>query len=534
MNNRTLGTGLIRKTFFVASMLPLVIATSCSRDSDDLTSTSTTITNGTGETTASMAISFPSTKSTGIVGLTEAGQDTTDNIGNYTFDKVVEIAFSGTTAGITNAVSGVNITVNNGVVNIVSTASGVNYKISGTTSNGSVNITSNEQFQLTLNGASITNTSGSAINIASAVKAFVNVAGGTTNTLADTSANTSGSTFYSAGSLIFSGTGTLSVAGNSNDAIQADDRVRLTNATLNITSAVNDGIQAGMQFVMDSGSLNITTSPTVSYSKGVSVLKGYLIVNDGDININTSASAGLANQWVSSTQANTEAYSTIINGGNITITSTSSTTETEGIESNHGSVNINGGNLVLNVTDDAINGESSVNINGGNIYAYVTGNDVVDSNGTMYITGGKLVAVSTASAPETSLDSDDNTFNISGGVVVAITPGSTPSSPSASTQSVVLLGSGNANQIINVQDNSGNGIITFMAPASYSNIMISTPNLSKNTSYKVFKGGSVSGGESFYGLYTSGTYTSGTNTQIFTTGSSSYTNTNTSSSRGRG
>lgn len=134
-----------------------------------------------------------------------------------------------------------------------------------------------------------------------------------------------------------------------------------------------------------------------------------------------------------------------------------------------------------------------------------------------------MVAVSTAAAPETSLDSDNNTFNISGGIVVAITPGSNPTSPSASTQPVVLLGSGSANQIINLQDNNSKEIITFLAPVSYSNILISTPNLSKNTTYKVYKGGSVASGESFNGLYTSGTYSGGTLSKTFMTGSSSYT-----------
>ena len=173
------------------------------------------------------------------------------------------------------------------------------------------------------------------------------------------------------------------------------------------------------------------------------------------------------------------------------------------------------------MTDDAINGESSVNINGGQIYAYVTGNDAIDSNGTMYITGGMLVAVSTAAAPETSLDSDQNTFNISGGIVVGITPGSTPSSPSASTQPVVLLGSGSASQIIHLQDSNSKEVITFLAPAAYSNILISTPNLAKGTTYKVYKGGSVTSGTDFNGLYTSGTYSGGTLSKTFSTSSSS-------------
>lgn len=505
----------LRRTVLGMAAIPLIFLTSC-RDDD-----STTTTSGTGTTTSGISITSTSTTSSATVGLTATGADTTDNIANNSFANTITITFSGTTATVSGTVSGVSASVSNGTVNITSTASGVNYVVSGTTTNGALNIASDNQFKLTLNGANITNASGPAINITSAVKAFVDVPSGTTNTLTDTAS--SAAALYSAGSLLFSGSGTLSVAGNVADAIQVAAKVRVTDTTLNITAAVNDGIQAGTLFVMDSGTLNITTTPTTSYSKGVSVLTGYLIVNDGTINITTSGSAGMSNQYVSDSQSNTTAYSTIINGGTINITASSSSAETEGIESNHGTVNINGGTLTLNVTDDAINGESSVNINGGKTYAYVTGNDAVDSNGTMYITGGILVAVSTAASPETSLDSDRNTFNISGGIVVGITPGATPTSPSASTQPVVLLGSGSANQIINLQDSNSKEVITFLAPAAYSNILISTPNLSKSTTYSVYKGGSVSNGESFNGLYTSGTYSGGTLSKTFTTGSSSYT-----------
>lgn len=498
------------KTLFKSVIIcTLLLIVSCSRD------------DGNSSTSEGVSITSPSTASSGSVGLTNTGSDSSDLLANNSFDNTINIAFSGTSATATGSVSGVNVTTSNGTVTINSSATGVNYVVSGTTTNGSLNITSSNQFKLTLNGANITNGNGSAININSDVKAFVDVPGGTTNTLTDGTG--SSATIYSAGSLLFSGSGTLSVAGKIADAIQATSKVRITETTINITSAVNDGIQAGTLFVMDSGNLNITSSPTDSYSKGVSVLAGYLIVNDGTITINTSATAGMANQYVSSSQSNDDAYSTIINGGTINITATSSSAEVEGIESNHGSVNINGGTFTLNVTDDAINAETSLNINGGKIYAYVTGNDAIDSNGDMYITGGTLVAVSTAAAPETSLDSDNNTFNISGGIVVAITPGSNPTSPSASTQPVVLLGSGSANQIINLQDNNSKEIITFLAPASYSNILISTPNLSKNTTYNVYKGGSVASGESFNGLYTSGTYSGGTLSKTFTTGSSSYT-----------
>ncbi len=513
-----------KKVFFAlagtALLLPIV---ACSSDDDP-------VTGGTGTTTTSVTITSPSTTTTSPRGLTLTGSDSGETLVESNFPDMVMVIFSNGSASVINGISGVTASVDGANVTLSSTASGVNYSVSGTTSNGSLTITSTSDFMLTLSGANITSTSGAPIKINSAVKTFVQLPSGFASTLADASGSSAGATLESAGSLFFSGSGSLAVAGRKGDAIKAAGNVRLTDATLEVTSAVNDGIEAGTRFVMDSGKLLITSSPTVSYSKGVSVLKGYLIVNAGEVTINTSASAGLANQYVSSTQANSDAYSTIINGGTISITSSSTSAEVEGIESNHGSVTINGGTLTLNVTDDAMNAESSVNINGGDIYAYVTGNDAIDSNGTMYITGGKTVAISTARAPETSMDSDQNTFSISGGILVALTPGAEPSSPSASTQAVALLGSGSANTLIHIQDTSSKEVITFLAPVAHANILVSTPNLAKSTTYNLYTGGSVASGTNFNGLYTSGTYSGGTLSRSFSTSSSAYTNVRTSTS----
>lgn len=497
-----------------------LVLTSCS-DDDDVTSSSSSGTTTTTTDTSGVTISLPVTTSSSKMGLALTGADASDTFASSNFTQTITIALSGTSATVSGSVSGVAVTTDGAHVSITSTASGVNYVVSGTTSSGSLSINSTEAFQLSLTGASITNASGAAIKLGASSKAFVRLSG--SNALTDGVSNSAAATFVSSGSLLFSGSGTLSLAAKSGDAIQAAGSVRLTDATISITEAVNDGIQAGTLFVMDSGVLNITSRPTADYSKGVSVLKGYLVVNDGTITINSSASAGLANQYVSSSQANEEAYSTIINGGTITITSASTSAETEGVESNHGSVTINGGTLTIKVTDDAVNAETSLNVNGGKVYAYVTGNDAIDSNGNMYITGGVVVAVSTATAPETSLDTDNNTFNISGGVVLAFSAGSAPSSPSASTQPVILLGSGSSGQLIHIRDTNSQEVITFQAPVAYANALVSTPRLSKSTSYKLYKGGSVMDGTSFNGLFTAGTYSGATSTSSFSTGSSSYT-----------
>lgn len=69
--------------------------------------------------------------------------------------------------------------------------------------------------------------------------------------------------------------------------------------------------------------------------------------------------------------------------------------------------------------DDCMNASNSIVINGGSIYCYSSGNDGIDSNGTLTITGGVVIASGTTS-PEDGFDCDQNTFKITGGIVLGI------------------------------------------------------------------------------------------------------------------
>ena len=83
----------------------------------------------------------------------------------------------------------------------------------------------------------------------------------------------------------------------------------------------------------------------------------------------------------------------IIDGGRIDIL-----TAVEGIESKT-EVIMNDGYLTISVSDDGINAATSVTVNGGYIYAITSHGDALDSNGTMDINGGLIVALG-SEAPE--------------------------------------------------------------------------------------------------------------------------------------
>ncbi|SIT24676.1 protein of unknown function [Filimonas lacunae] len=462
-------------------------------------------------TSGSSAIDSTYTSGT-AEGSKETGYDADDLVENSSFSNTVTITF-GTTLSISNplAASGVIITESGDDVVITSTAKAVEYVLAGTTSNGSVKIYSDNKFKVTLNGASITNSDGPALNIQSSKRAFIVVADNTTNTLTDGSSYTaSGSedmkgTIFSEGQMIFSGTGSLSVKGNYKHAICSDDYIRIRSGNITITGSASDGIHTNDGFIADGGTLAITAG-----SDGIEAEEGFIIINDGTFTLNT-ADDGIAASYDEDDSTITP-YVTI-NGGTITVKSTAG----EGIESKS-VLTINGGRIQTTTADDGLNAGTAIYINGGYVYSYSTGNDAMDSNGIFTITGGAVVAIG-AKSPEAGIDCDARTLKITGGTVVAIGGATSGPSSTQSTIHSVIMGSGSANQVIHIQATDGIEALTFLAPVAYSTLLFASSKLEANTSYVVYTGGSVASGTSFNGLYTSGTYSNGTISSTFTTSS---------------
>ncbi len=475
--------------------------------------TGNTENNGQGNNSTSLNIEDVATISAAKEGNTDSAYNADDLIENSSFTSTVSITF-GTTNTITNplAVSGVSITENNGDVIITSTAKAVEYIVSGTTTNGSLKVYSDNKFKLTLNRVNITNNDGPAINIQSSKRSFIVLADNTTNTLTDgvsyaNSTEDMKGTIFSEGQMIFSGNGTLNVKGNYKHSIVSDDYVRVRSGYINITGAATDGIHTNDAFIADGGTLNIKAT-----SDGIECEEGYIVINDGSFTLQTGDD-GIAASY--DTDATIDPYVTV-NGGTYNITTTSG----EGIESKS-TLTINNGTLVLKTYDDGLNAGKALYINGGTIYVYSSNNDGIDSNGILTVTGGKTLSVG-AGSPEEGFDCDNNTFKITGGIIVGI--GGATSMPTAgvSTQRSVRLGGASASQLIHIEATDGSSeALTFTVPRTYTTLLFSSPKLKAGTSYTVYTGGSVTGGTNLNGLYTNGSYVKGNATSgtTFTTAS---------------
>lgn len=458
--------------------------------------------------------------------------DDDDYVENSTFSNTITIAYTNGSASISGSVDGVSVATDGADVTVTSTAKKVEYILSGSCSDGSFKIYSDNKLKLTLNGLTLTNPTGAAINVQSKKRIFVDVNDGTTNTLTDgtTYNKVDGEDmkgcFFSEGQLLFSGSGSLTVNGNYKHGICSDDYILFRPGNnIYVATSEGNGIKANDGVSITGGVLNVSVSGTAA--KGISS-DGYVAVSGGRTTIITtggaeydsddndvSACAGIKADSVmtvsggtlnlKSTGAGGKGINTDmalnISGGtinilttgkqyvysnsldasakgmksdaNLTISGGTIKVRTSGGEGSEGIeskaiMNISGGTIEVSSYDDCINATSAINISGGEIYAYSSGNDAIDSNGTLSISGGTVICSGTTT-PEGGVDCDQNTFAITGGTLVAMGgDNSTPTSSACKQPSLVYGGSGTAGAYVSLLDSSSSPVVTFKIPRSYS------------------------------------------------------------------
>lgn len=189
----------------------------------------------------------------------------------------------------------------------------------------------------------------------------------------------------------------------------------------------------------------------------------------------------------------------------------------EGLESKT-TMTINGGNFYFNTYDDCLNAATAININGGNLRCVATNNDAVDSNGSMTISGG-LVLANGARDPEEGIDVDQvSQLKITGGTLIN-QKGNMLNLTTTQCQvpTIKYSSSITAGTLITITDSSGNHILSFKAPQAMSQgCYITLPQFVSGSSYKLYTGGTVSGGTVFNEVTTGGTFSGGTLKKSFT------------------
>jgi hypothetical protein len=168
-----------------------------------------------------------------------------------------------------------------------------------------------------------------------------------------------------------------------------------------------------------------------------------------------------------------------ISGGVITAKSA----KHEAIEAK-GVLQITGGEIIAESSDDAINSGGDMTIDGGAVFAQSTGNDAIDANGDLFIKDGIVYAVGTRS-PELAIDANSEArkkLTLSGGTVIAI---GGLESGSSLTQACWSAGTVKANTDYALFDSDGKALCAFKTP-SVSNLtmIVSAPSL-KSVKYGI-------------------------------------------------
>ena len=222
---------------------------------------------------------------------------------------------------------------------------------------------------------------------------------------------------------------------------------------------------------------------------------GSLTINGGNLNLTTTGKRYEYNRnTTSSPKAIKVDGALIVNGGVTDINVTGASEGSEGVESKS-TITFNGGEMMVKSYDDGINAKSDITINGGKIYTYGTNNDGMDSNGTLNMKGGLVIGVG-SNAPETGVDVDvSSNWKIQGGTMIGF-GGSMMASPSTASSQCMLVYNGlsaTAGEVVTLLDSSDNVIVSFEYPLTKSGatLLLSCPEIVKNSTYKVWQGGTI-------------------------------------------
>ncbi|MBQ7461511.1 MAG: carbohydrate-binding domain-containing protein [Bacteroidaceae bacterium] len=184
-------------------------------------------------------------------------------IDSITVVHTVTVTFAGDTAYVNlGHAPNVTDTIKGAHVNIVSTntKSELEFVVQGESTHGSLTYDGPLKCKFYLNGLNLTSDKGAAIDIKCGKRVDLILNEGTENVLADAAAGTQKAALYCKGHLEVSGSGSLTVTGNTKHGIATKEYMELKKSTGSITvkKAVSDAMHVGQYFLMSGGTLTIS------------------------------------------------------------------------------------------------------------------------------------------------------------------------------------------------------------------------------------------------------------------------------------
>ena len=293
------------------------------------------------------------------------------------------------------------------------------------------------------------------------------------SSLTDSSANENEGIIYlqSGASLTISGTGSLVLNPNKLMAINGTDSTSLT---------VNDGASITVQSSStNAGGVYLRTSITFNnalYTYSCTSGENHAIDTEGTIKI-VKGTYIINSGYGKGIQSETYLYIGEENGSNSDLTLNITTTN-EGIEAKK--IEIYSGTINIKADEDGINAASSdsdcdetvqcsgtcacyITFKGGSLYL-ISGEDGLDANGDITISGGQIVVFAASSSEDQPID-QDGLLQITGGTVLAV-GSSAMGGVSATTSQTAKTYSGTINSGVELiaKDSSSNEILSLTTP----------------------------------------------------------------------
>ena len=307
----------------------------------------------------------------------------------------VTIYYNGNTATIVNPYNndGVSVSNNGSDVTVNSTKTGVCYRVSGSSTNGSLTIYSNADYNLILHPLNLTSNSTAAMNLATNNNVTLTLKGG--STLIDNANSTAKAALCAAGNLTVNngGNGTLNISGYAKHGINVDGSFIVNGGSIFIGTTDGDGIHCSGDLIWNNGFLNIVSSG----SDGLDV-SGNVTIQHGEQWIHTDVE-GARGIKVSGICTLNESEMYIYNSG----------TDTKGIKCDS-LMFINSPNLHIENSGDMSKGiktDQDLTINGGNITIISSGSTVLEN-----VNNQNVPAYCTAIKSDANILINDGSFHI--------------------------------------------------------------------------------------------------------------------------
>ena len=322
-------------TLLAALALTGCSATSTSNTSATATSATSTSASNSSGTKSKAADSF----STDVKSGAKLAENTHYSAKDVTWDSSSEV-----TIDLSNPTATDGVTVSDGVITITKAG---NYKLTGTYEGQiKVEATSGDMVRLILNNATITNSTGAAINVVKADEVVIYTASGTTNTVSDgssysdTASGSPDAAIYSKSDLTLAGEGTLKVEGKYEEGIHTTDGLVIASGTLEVTAA-NTGIKGKDYVDILDGTITVTASQDgIKATNDTDGNRGWVRLSGGTVNISAGDDGFKAERVLE------------ISRGTLNITQSN-----EGIEAQY--INILDGTVNVTSSDDGINASYS-------------------------------------------------------------------------------------------------------------------------------------------------------------------------------